>query len=50
MFDQVPDEFFAGFGVELIAGITDTGTIRNEFLDIIDAQFCKGCGGLSVTE
>ena len=50
VFDKVSDESFACFCVELIAGIADTGAIRDEFLCIMDAQFCKFWSWLAVTE
>ena len=48
VFDQVSDESFACFCVELIGRIADTGAIRNEFLGIADALVGKLLGGLTV--
>ena len=50
VFDQVSDESFACLGVELIGGIADTGTIRNELLGIADALVGKFSSGLTVAE
>ena len=48
MLNQVSDEFFACFRVELIGWIGHTGTIGNELLCIVDSKLCKFCCGLTV--
>ena len=48
VFDQVSDEFFACFSVELIGRIGHTGTIRNEFLCVRDTQISVFQCGLAM--
>lgn len=48
MLDQVVDESFTCFSVELVGRIGHTGAIGNEFLCIVDALLGKLFCGLTV--